>query len=105
MAVQVRDQKFRFRLKEPWTAFLPSHEVGGHFVVPRSLCLIKDDNSINWRSFVPQPGISKVMDILNERLHFLLDVRLPLGCSFVAKTFDGIATEGLTKHRNQRVVS
>jgi hypothetical protein len=69
------------------------------------LCLIKDDDSIAWRSFVPQASISKVMDILNERLHFLLDVRFPLGCSFVAKTFDGITTEGLTKHGNQRVVS
>jgi hypothetical protein len=74
-------------------------------MVPGSLGFIKDDDAIAGRTVVLETGISKVVNVLDERLHLLSDVRsfLPLG--LIAKAFDGIPNESFTKDRNQRAVS
>jgi len=74
-------------------------------MVPGSLGFIKDDDAIARRTVVLKPGISKVVNILDKRLHLLPDIRSFLPFGFIAKASDGIPSEGFTKDGNQRAVS
>src|SRR5690242_15257346 len=42
VAIEARDEELRFGLRESSSALLSSHEVGGLFEIPGSLCLVED---------------------------------------------------------------
>ena len=53
-------------------------------MVPGPLGFIKDHDAIAGRAFVLEPGIPKVMDVLDKRLHLLFDVRSLLALGLLA---------------------
>ena len=105
VAVHIRNQKFRFRMRKVRVIFLPTHEAFGLPVIPCALSFVKNDNTINRRSFVNQRLVAKVMNILDEGFdavgHFSFSDFLAL--SFAAAHF--IARQRFTQNRHQRPVA
>ena len=62
---------------------------------------VENDHVIGWRMVVPQPLVSKVMHVLDERLHGLPHDAAPRGVALAAKTRDFITRERLPKHSDQ----
>src|SRR5690625_1994569 len=69
--VHTRNQKLRLGLLKAGYCFLASHKARSLLQVPSPLRFIKESNMLNWRLIrVSQAIITKVMNVLNEHLHF-----------------------------------
>src|SRR5262245_15016239 len=78
MAIEARNQEFGLRLAETRGLPFSFHELGSLGQIPRSLCLIKNrDMFYRWPNSVGKAIISKMMNVLNERLHLAHRVRFP----------------------------
>jgi hypothetical protein len=69
------------------------------------LGFVEDDDVIGGRVLVPQPLVSKVMHVLDERLHGLPHDAAPRGVALAATTRDFITRERLPKRRHHRAIA
>src|SRR5438132_4929894 len=105
MAIQVRDQKLRLRLREIGDVLLATHKTRGLPKRPCALRLIEYSNVFCRRAGINNCVIAEMMDVLDECLHAFAD--LPFANQIAKRSLPRalIAGQRFSKHRDETAIA
>src|SRR5437899_6368155 len=104
MAVHARNEKLGLRLRKSGALLLSPHEVGRLPERPGPLRFIEDRDMLIGRPRVDQQVVTKVMHVLDERLHTLGHFSLSRANAKILLPTKLITSQRFAKHGNERTV-
>jgi hypothetical protein len=105
MTIHAGNQELRFRHGKARPILLPLHEGRGLLQIPSALRLIKDGDVVRRWSLITHILISKVVYVLDERLHATGRLALPNVPSCSAFSLYLVSRKCFLHHRHKRTIS
>src|SRR6185312_5803993 len=106
MAIETRNQELRFRLGKVSLSLLATHKARSHIEIPCTLCLIEQGDVLDrWATQIDEAVVAKVMDVLNEHLHFAHRFAFFLFLTEFVFSTDSIAGQSFAQDGDERSIT